>query len=133
MNKFQILSLFFFILSVIFFSLGFLQNDVEGGVFIVFPFIAGSGIYAFLGVISFFMTIILFMFGFTSSLGPEELDYEYEQHTPQKKTSVKGGGVVLIGPIPIVFGSNWKIAMVMMIIAIILILVVFFVNRSFLF
>jgi uncharacterized protein (TIGR00304 family) len=133
MNKFQILSLFCFILGIIFFSLGFLQGDVEGGIFIVFPFIGGSGIYAFFGVISLFLAILFFSFGFTSSLGREDLQYEYEEHPPQKKTSIKGGGVILIGPIPIVFGSNWKIALVMMIVAIILILVVFFAFRTFLF
>ena len=53
MNKFHILSLFCFILGFLFFTLGFLQGDVEGGVLIVFPFIGGSGIFAFLGVISF--------------------------------------------------------------------------------
>ena len=130
MNKFHILSLFCFILGIIFFSLGFLQGDVEGGVIIIFPFIGGSGIYAFLGVISLFLAILFFMFGFTSTLERKELDFEYESSPPEKKTSVKGGGVVLIGPIPIVFGSNWKITLVMMIVAIILILVVFFVLRS---
>ena len=133
MNKFHILSLFCFILGIIFFSLGFLQGDVEGGVIIIFPFIGGSGIYAFLGVISLFLAILFFMFGFTSTLERKELDFEYESGQPEKKTSVKGGGVVLIGPIPIVFGSNWKITLVMMIVAIILILVFFFTFRSFLF
>ena len=133
MNKFQILSLFCFILGFIFFSLGFLQGDVEAGVLIVFPIIGGSSICAFLGVISFFMAIILFMFGFISSLKSEELDYDYEERPPEKKASVKGGGVVLIGPIPIVFGSNWKISFVMLIIAIILVIVLFFVFRMFLF
>jgi len=133
MNKFQILSLFCFILGFIFFSLGFLQGDIEAGVLVVFPIIGGSSIYAFLGAISFFMAIILFMFGFTSSLKSEELDYEHGERPSQKKTSVKGGGVVLIGPIPIIFGSNWKIALVLAILAIILTLVVFFIFRSFLF
>ena len=126
MNKYHILSLFCFILGFLFFTLGFLQGDVEGGILIVFPFIGGSGIFAFLGVISFFMAILLFMFGFTSTLKSDDSGFEYEESPTQKKTSVKGGGVVLIGPIPIVFGSNWKIAIVMMIVAIIIILVAFF-------
>lgn len=128
-NKYHILSLFCFILGVVFFALGSLQGDVEGGVFIVFPFISGSGIYAFLGVIFIFIAILLFMFGFTSKIETDELNYSYGEQPPQKKTSVKGGGVVLIGPIPIVFGSNWKIALVMMIVAIIIIIVSFFAFR----
>ena len=131
MNKFHILSLFCFILGFIFFSIGFLQGDVEGGVLIVFPLISGSSIYAFLGAISFFMAIIMFMYGFTDSLKSDEPDYDYEGRPPQKKTSIKGGGIVLIGPIPIVFGSTWKITLVMLIISIILVLVFYFAFRSF--
>ena len=41
----------------------------------------------------------------------------------QKKTEVKGGGVVLIGPIPIVFGSDAKWASVAIVLAIILVLI----------
>lgn len=37
------------------------------------------------------------------------------------ETRVEGGGVVVIGPIPIVFASNTRIAIVLMILAIILI------------
>ena len=39
------------------------------------------------------------------------------------KTEVKGGGVVMIGPIPIIFGSDAKWASVAMVLAIVLILV----------
>ena len=53
----------------------------------------------------------------------------YGEVYPKKKVSVKGGGVVFVGPIPIVFGSNWKIALVLMLIALGIILVmVFFVG-----
>jgi len=38
------------------------------------------------------------------------------------KSSFRGGGVVLIGPIPVVFGSDWKIAVMMMALAITIIL-----------
>lgn len=131
MNKFQILSLFCFVLGIIFFYLGFQQGEVQGGVLVVFPFIGGSGIFAFLGVISFFLAIIFFMFGFTSTLKYENIIVDPEERPSQKKTSVKGGGVILIGPIPIIFGSNWKITLVLMIVAIIIILVAFFTLRIF--
>ena len=39
------------------------------------------------------------------------------------KTEVKGGGVVMIGPIPIIFGSDAKWASVGLVLAIVLILV----------
>jgi uncharacterized protein (TIGR00304 family) len=128
MNKRHILSLICFIVGIAFFAVGFFTGEAEGGVFVIFPFITGSGVYPLLGFIFIFIAILLFMFGFTTPIGPEELQVEDEYH-PRKKTSVKGGGIVLIGPIPIVFGSNWKIAIVLMIIAIILIIVAFFAFR----
>ena len=129
MNKFHFLSLFCLMAGIVFFGLGFLSGDVETGVFVVFPFLAGSGIYAFLGFIFIFIAFLLFMFGFTTYSESDEFPTNYNGYQPRKKTSVKGGGVVLIGPIPIVFGSNWKIAIVLMIIAIIVILVAFFSFR----
>lgn len=39
-----------------------------------------------------------------------------------KETRVKGGGVILIGPVPVVFGTDKKYALLMMILAIVLML-----------
>ena len=111
-----------FISGIVFFSLGILTKEMEIGVVLIFPFMVGSGIYALLGFISIFIATILFMFGFASiaGAGSSGLDVKRDdEYQLQKKTPVKGGGVVLIGPIPIVFGSNWKIAAIMVILAII--------------
>ena len=113
----------FFIGAVIFFVIGFLEGDVEGGIFIIFPFIVGSGIFSLISILLIFLAVIFYIFGFTR-VGFQGEEYSLpKDDTVEKKTSIKGGGVVLIGPIPIVFGSSWKIALVMMIIAIIIILV----------
>ncbi|MDG6934093.1 MAG: DUF131 domain-containing protein [Nitrososphaerota archaeon] len=42
---------------------------------------------------------------------------------------VKGGGIVLIGPLPIVFGSEWKIVVVLMAMAILIMLLWFALLR----
>ncbi len=39
-----------------------------------------------------------------------------------KEDGVKGGGVILIGPVPIVFGSDKRYALLLMILAIVLML-----------
>jgi len=125
MNRFHKVSLACLILGIVFFIIGVLSGDVETGFIVVFPFLIGSGIYAFLGFICIFIAILLFMFGFSSiTIESSDLPFREIDDTRNKK-SVKGGGVVLIGPIPIVFGSNWKIAVIMMVIAIILIITVF--------
>jgi uncharacterized protein (TIGR00304 family) len=125
MNKFHFFSLFCLIFGLVFFYIGFLSGEVETGFFIIFPFISGSGIYAFLGFILIVIAIFLFMFSFASFNKIDEFQNDNYELKPKKKTSIKGGGIILIGPIPIVFGSNWKIAAFLMIIALIIILVYF--------
>ena len=48
-----------------------------------------------------------------------------DEEEDKRKTEVKGGGVILIGPIPIVFGSDARWAAVAIVLAIALIVVSF--------
>ena len=128
MNRFHVLSLFFLIAGIICFTYGMFSGDVSAGVIIVFPFVAGSGFLAFLGFLFIICSIILFMYASArNNINYNELD----QEPVKKKTTVKGGGVVLVGPIPIVFGSNWKIAAFLMVLAIIIIIILTFIMLRF--
>lgn len=126
MNKYHLFSLICLIIGIVFFAVGVFSGDVETGFVVVFPFIAGSGIYALLGFVFVFVAILLFMFGFTSTVESNDFKVDYDGYQSSRKTSIKGGGVVLIGPIPIVFGSNWKIAVILMILSICIIIIGFF-------
>lgn len=131
MNRHHLLSLVFFISGIVFFSLGILTKEMEIGVVLIFPFMVGSGIYALLGFISIFIAIILFMIGFSSNFSSDDLNVRKKDiNQTNKKTSVKGGGVILIGPIPIVFGTNWKITLMLMVLATIVV-AVFFIFKQF--
>jgi uncharacterized protein (TIGR00304 family) len=44
----------------------------------------------------------------------------------EKRSEVRGGGVILIGPIPIIFGSDAKWASIAVVLAIVLIVIVLF-------
>ena len=125
MNKYYTLSFLCFVLGIIFFFIGILAGDVEAGFVLIFPFLVGSGTYAVLGFLFMFIAIILFIFGFART-ARESIDLPFDEDTYdiKRKKSVKGGGVVLIGPIPIVFGTSWKIAVLLMIVAIILIITI---------
>jgi len=126
MNRFHVASIFCITIGIIFFIIGFLKGEVEAGLIIIIPFISGSGIFAFLGFILIFLGVIIYLFSFNYYQNQyiEYLDKE-NLHDRSNKKSIKGGGVILIGPIPIIFGSSKKIALIMMIIAIILIIVTF--------
>lgn len=76
-------------------------------------FLIAAGIL--LIIFGFFLT----MFGIIRSARESE-ERGAEKETGEKK--VKSGGVILIGPIPIVFGTDKKYALILMILAIVLML-----------
>ncbi len=122
MNKLSFLSLIFFIAGICLFILGFSEGDVTAGFFVIFPFIMGSGVYGSLGVLCFFIAFLCYIFSFSSKIEKDYSNIGYES----KKSSSKWGGVVFIGPVPIVFGSSWKTALVMMAAGFIVMLILYF-------
>ena len=125
MNRFHIFSLICFVFGITFFILAFFLGEAEGGIFIVFPFIVGSGILPFLGFICFFIAIILFSYGFIENNLRYNSDLDFSDSSKIKNNKVKGGGIVLIGPIPIIFGTSWKITLILLILAILIITTLF--------
>jgi len=122
MNRFHLISLIFFIGAIFLFIFGFLEGDVEGGIFIIFPFIAGSGFFALIGIVFFSLAILFYFFGFVNIYKSfDKIPFEKDEKS-EKKPLFKGGGVVLVGPIPIVFGSSWKVALILMVLAILIII-----------
>jgi uncharacterized protein (TIGR00304 family) len=55
----------------------------------------------------------------------EEPEKDEETRRKKKKTKVGGGGVVLIGPIPIIFGTDKKFLIIAVILAVILMIISF--------
>jgi uncharacterized protein (TIGR00304 family) len=71
------------------------------------------------GILLIILGFFLITFGMMRSARESE-ERDAEQETGKKR--VKGGGVILIGPIPIVFGTDKKYALILMILAIVLML-----------
>lgn len=74
----------------------------------------------------------LFLAVFWIMMRSVQAEHEYESAGSEKKgTKIKGGGVILIGPIPIVLGSDRRFALIAMILAIvILLLMIVFTQRK---
>jgi len=73
-----------------------------------------------IGIILILIGVILLIKGMREKMGMETIEFyqkEYPFGEPSKK--IEGGGVILIGPIPIVFGNS-KYAVFALILAIIL-------------
>jgi uncharacterized protein (TIGR00304 family) len=125
MNRLHILSGMFLVLGIIFLLLSSLQGDLRVGIFLIFPFVIGSGLYAILGLLFLILAFFLFILRFSPKTSISEPTTSSQDNIGQKPT-MKGGGIVLLGPIPIIVGSSWKITLALILAAIVLILVVFF-------
>lgn len=94
-----------------------LTGEVEFALFLIFPIIYGTGILAIGGILLIFGGILLTFFSVLPGVpGVGET---------ADGGRVRGGGVVLVGPVPIVFGSDWNMALLAIVLTIVLVVVVF--------
>jgi uncharacterized protein (TIGR00304 family) len=77
--------------------------------------------WTFLITAGSFLIILGFLLVASGMMGEEEPDEERPVGTG-KERKVKGGGVIFIGPVPVIFGTDKKSALFMMILAIVLML-----------
>ncbi len=77
--------------------------------------------WTFLIVAGSFLIFLGFLLVAYGMMGKDSEESDEEVHAGTgKETRVKGGGVILIGPIPLVFGTDKRYALLMMILAIVL-------------
>ena len=130
MKKLGIIPLLFLIFGIAFLVIGYLSGELEAGLIIIFPILIGSGPFAFLGFVFIFLSVVsIFLLQYSYLNKSEENYFGINDSNSKAKQSIKGGGVVFIGPIPIVFGSSWKIAIILLIIAMILFLILFLFGK----
>jgi uncharacterized protein (TIGR00304 family) len=122
-------------------------GDTEVVWFLIIPMIIGHGILSFIGTILILLAIFVGMYALIQGgnwvlADDDDLDELFgrrkrsghEQRPPSRpdqsgtpeprpRSSVKGGGVVLVGPIPIIFGSDKQSATVLSILAIIIMII----------
>ncbi len=96
------------------------NGEADVSLVIIFPVFSGSSGLFLLGIL---LLVASFFVGFAllalpQSSAPEEEATKSIARSPKPKSQY--GGVVLIGPIPIAFGSDKNIAMLMLAIGIIL-------------
>lgn len=134
MNKYSIISIIILCLSCVFFYLAFLNDELTVGIAVIFPFIIGTGSYAFIAFL--FIIIAFFLFSYGLILKRNDIVYNENIHlfsarssNKQVDTKVKAGGLIMIGPIPIIFGTSKKITIGLIVVAIIFILIFYFFLR----
>jgi uncharacterized protein (TIGR00304 family) len=132
MNKYLTLALILAICGIALIGYSVVSGEGSAGIVLFIPVFYGSGLFAFLGFICIMAAIFLGFFGFAAQMGAIG-DFESSQQPPSSQPSkpraqksIRGGGVVLIGPIPIIFGSDKKTAIVLAVLAIVMIIAVAF-------
>ena len=130
MNRYHLLSYLFFITSGILFVYGFLLGEFSGGFILIFPFLQGTGAYSTGAVLLLILGFLMLTIGSIAEISQNQDYYIDEQgKTIEIKSKIKGGGVILIGPIPIVFGSNKKIALSLLMISLIIIIIMLILSN----
>jgi uncharacterized protein (TIGR00304 family) len=87
---------------------GFSQGDVRVGLFLIIPFVYATGAAGALGMLLVMAALVLWLVGkareTTRAMPPG-----WSADMPPPERTTKSGGVVLLGPIPIVWGSDRRI------------------------
>ena len=106
-----------FMIGISFIVLSILKGRAEVGLFLIFPVVFGGGLYLLLGVLFIIVSFVLpFIISFIGNEKSSRRDYEVEKKESEKKY----GGVIFIGPIPIVFGKDKSITAKMMYIGLVI-------------
>ncbi len=115
------------------FGWGWLQGDLQGGLFLVFPVLIGSGPWALLGMLLLFGAFVAWSVGVVREM--EERGHHVERQEPawseprdepsdgEDGGFFSGGGIVLLGPIPIVWGSDERTTLWIALVALVLMVV----------
>jgi uncharacterized protein (TIGR00304 family) len=126
-----------FVLGIVLLAISVLEGKGEVHWVLFIPVFTATSIFAFIGtvliIISIFLFIIVFLKDFTypydgdaGEVGPGTS--AQKASTPGPSSGGRGpgkkfGGVVLVGPIPVIFGSDKKMTAIVIILAIILMVV----------
>ena len=95
------------------------------------PIFYGSGIYSFFGIVCIIAAILLAFFGYALLFKCDLIDEEpIDKISSKEGVKKRFGGVVLIGPIPIIIGSDTKLVIIALLLAVVLVITTFFLYKS---
>ncbi len=108
---------------------GVVSGEIDLVLVIIFPVLIAEGVLGLLSMTLIFLGFLLLFISFFFAPSLHRNEGKQVQETEWRtgeggKTSVKGGGVILIGPLPLIFGSDWKMAIVAIALAIVLVALV---------
>lgn len=115
MNFKKVLPVVLFLLGIVLLGVAVANGDAKIGFFLIIPVVYGSGVFSFLGMLCLMAGIFLYFYTRSQPVHSSRGGY----------TRSRSSGVILIGPIPIIWGSDPKTTTYTVVLAIILMVVVF--------
>jgi uncharacterized protein (TIGR00304 family) len=116
-----------FVAGIACIALAVAEGEAEVSLLLIFPVFSGSSALFLLGtvliVLSFFVGFAMLAMG-QMELGRSQRELGQSTGPQQIQKDTKYGGVVLVGPIPIAFGSDRTMAVIMLMIGVVLAIVV---------
>lgn len=130
MNKLWFIPLSLFVLGFVFLGIGIFIGEVTVGLAVFIPFVMSNGVFGFAGIGFLFLSMLSLFFilprltwtQYHHELRHDDEPYSFFETTSSEKKT-KMGGVIFLGPIPIVFGSNKKITKWMILVSIIILFI----------
>lgn len=114
-----------FFVGLIVLAVGFLENQATLSLFVIFPVVTATGPWSILGIVLLIAGVFLFFLSWASPAGLPPAESSNAVPGPPPTTSVTGtprrwGGVVFLGPVPVVFGSDQKVTQWMLLVGVVL-------------
>jgi uncharacterized protein (TIGR00304 family) len=106
-----------FLVGVVFLAVGFIENQATLNLFVIFPVVTATGWWAILGIVLMIVGLFLSFLTWSAPVQPPPTTASAPQSpsTHPQASPRRWGGVVFLGPIPLVFGSDQKVTQWMMI------------------
>ncbi len=128
MRRLTIASIVMFVAGVVLLVYTAYSGEGKAWIFFIIPVFESTSPLALAGILLIFLSIFLFFFSLAE---PARFEPSQSQAAGPKSTTPgtaptsagkKFGGVVFLGPIPIIFGSDKKMAKWMIIVALVLVI-----------
>jgi uncharacterized protein (TIGR00304 family) len=132
-----------FIFAGVLMAIAVWRGEAQVGIFLIFPFVSGGGLFMGLGMLLVLVGFVVLVIGAVRRFGAMALEDGWDEEGPKPRQRAKprprtvgdeevdaprvskgfkGGGVVFIGPVPIVFGRDAKVTKLMLYLSIVLVI-----------
>jgi uncharacterized protein (TIGR00304 family) len=124
MRRLTAAALALFLLGMVLMAYAAYLGEMTFTLVVIIPVVQSSNIWALAGMALIFAAIFLFFFSMAAPMreAPAQPNASAPQATVPQQPARKFGGVVFVGPIPIIFGSDKKVAKWMLVVALVIVI-----------